>query len=214
MYSKLVPFLAWGIEFIRKRPLSSLAIALSVLIIGYEIIQIFAGNLYLKAFNYADGTTLIMIGLLVAYGVLALRYRTDFQAVAFSYLNVLSFLLAYEAIFKWSFYLIPFRRYPVPEPELRLLLIETGGALSALAGLAGGYFAIKRWTLIWLGIFVILWAVWLLIGFPQLTGQVMYAQVIRASLSYPLIYAINRSTKAALFFAYITLFPGIKNVGA
>ncbi len=86
--------------------------------------------------------------------------------------------------------------------------------MSVLAGLAGGHFAIKRWTLIWLGIFGILWAVWLLTGFSQLTGQVMYPPVIRVGLSYPLIYAINRATKLVLFFAYITLFPGMKNAGS
>jgi hypothetical protein len=198
-----------SVRWILTRPLSLLTAALAIVIILYEIIQISSGNLYQEQLNDIDGTTLIMLGILMLWGISTLRYRTDLHAVSFTLVNALSFIFAYEAIYKWSFYLAPFLM-PMRPPELRAFAIQLATALTVLTGFAVQDFTIKKWTLIWLGIFVILWIFWLLVGFPQITGESFFPQVIPINLAREMTYLLNRATKLAMFFAYLTLFPTLR----
>ena len=191
------------------RPLSLFTAALAILIILYEVIQISRGNLYQEQFNNIDGTTLIMLGILMLWGVFTLRGRTDLHAVSFTLVSMLSFIFLFEAIYKWSFYLAPFRMQ-MPPPELRAFAIQVGTALTVLTGFAVRDFTIKKWTLIWLGIFVILWGFWLLVGFPQITGESFHPQVIPIDLTHDMTYVLNRSTKFVMYLAYLTLFPSLR----
>lgn len=188
-----------------RRPLSLFTVALAIIIILYEVIQISSGNLYQEQLNDIDGTTLIMLGILMLWGVFILRDRTDLHAISFMLVNALSFIFAYEAIYKWSFYLAPFVQ-PMPPPELRAFAIQAGTALTVLTGFAVRDFTIKKWTLIWLGLFVMLWIFWLLVGFPQITGESFFPKVIPIDFTPEMTYILNRATKLVMFFAYLTLF--------
>jgi hypothetical protein len=194
------------LRWILTRPLSLLLVTLAIVIILYEIIQISSGNLYQEQLNDIDGTTLIMLGILMLWGVFSLRKRTDLHAISFTLVNLLSFIFIYEAIYKWSFYLTPFVK-PMPPPELRALAIQVGTTLTVLTGFAVRDFTIKKWTLIWVGIFIILWIFWLLVGFPQISGESFFPQVIQIVFTHDMTYLLNRATKLAMFFAYLTLFP-------
>ncbi len=196
------------LRWILTRPLSLLTLALAVVIIVYEIIQISSGNLYQEPLNDIDGTTLIMLGILMLWGVFALRDRTDLHAVSFTLVNALSFIFIYEAIYKWSFYLAPFVK-PMPPPELRAFAIQVGTALTVLTGFAVRDFTIRKWTLIWLGMFVILWISWLLVGFPQISGESFLPQIVPINFTREMSYLLNRATKLVMFFAYLTLFPRV-----
>ena len=121
-----------------------------MLTIVYEVIEISSGNLYQEQLNDIDGTTLIMLGILMLWGVSTLRNRTDLHAVSFTLVNALSLIFANEAIYKWSFYLAPFVQ-PMPPPELRAFAIQVATALTVLTGFAVRDFTIKKWTLSWLG---------------------------------------------------------------
>ncbi len=193
-------------QVLQLRPLSLLAAAFSIFVIIYEVTQILRGSLYLETLNYIDGTTLIMLGILILWGVVRLQEKTDFQAVVFSFISALSFVFAYEAIFKWSFYLAPFRMQ-MPAAEFRDFVIDVGIALTVLSGFADKHFRLQKWTYMWLALFVVSWIFWLLIGFPQLTGQIMFTPVIKISFSRTMIYVINRATKVILFLVYLSLFP-------
>jgi hypothetical protein len=57
---------------------------------------------------------------------------------------------------------------------------------------------------------VILWVFWLLVGFPQITGESFFPQVIAINFTHDLTYLLNRATKLALFFAYLALFPTLR----
>lgn len=195
-----------AIKWIFRRPLTLSAGILAMLIIVYEVIQISSGNLYQEQFNDIDGTTLIMLGVLMLTGVATLRNRTDLHAVSFTLVNMLSFIFLYEAIYKWSFYLAPFVQL-MPSPELRAFAIQVGTALTVLTGFAVRDFTIKRWTIIWLGIFAILWTFWLLVGFPQIWGKSYFPQVIHMNFTHEMTYLLNRGTKLVMFFSYLTLFP-------
>ena len=198
--------------WIFTRPLSLLTAALAILIILYEIIQISRGNLYQEQLNDIDGTTLIMLGILMLWGVFTLRDRTDLHAISFTLVNALSFIFAYEAIYKWSFYLAPFVM-PMPPPELRAFAIQVGTALTILTGFAVRDFTLKKWTLVWIGLFVILWVFWLLVGFPQITGESFFPQIIPLNFTREMTYLLNRATKLGLFFAILTLFPPLRKLG-
>ena len=192
-----------------RRPLSLIAIILATLLIVYEGIQIATGHLYQQALDKMDGTTLVELGVLTILGVYAWRDKTDLQAVSFTLVAGLSFIFIYEAIYKWSFYLTPFR-LPMPPAELREFVIQVGVAGTILAGFSSGFFTLKKWTFLWLGLFVVLWIFWLLVGFPQITGEVMFPQVIHIDFTHEMTYVLNRATKAMMYLAYLTLLPPLK----
>jgi len=196
-------------QWLLKRPLSLIAAILAVLLIVYEGIQIASGHLYQEALNRMDGTTLVELGILTLLGVFTLRDQTDLQAVSFTLVAGLSFIFIYEAIYKWSFYLAPFRM-AMPPPEFREFVIQTGIAATILTGFADRFFTLKKWTFIWLGVFVVLYGFWLLVGFPQITGGSFAPQVIPIDLTYDMNYILNRATKLAMFLAYLTLFPPLR----
>lgn len=192
------------IPLARRRPLSLIAGISAVILILYQVIQIAGGHLYRVAL--VDGTTMIELGILVLLGIFTLRDRTDLQAISSTWVAGLSFVFIYEAIYKWSFYLAPFR-VPMPAIELREFIIQVGIAATILTGFANGSFHFRKWTFLWLGIFIALWIFWLLIGFPQISGEMYYPQVIDIDLTYDINYILNRTTKLAMFLAYVTLFP-------
>ena len=180
-----------------------------MLLIVYEVIQIASGHLYQKALDGMDGTTLVELGVLTLVGVYALRHQTDLQAVSFTLVAGLSFIFMYEAIYKWSFFLAPFR-LPMPPAEFREFVIQVGIAATLLTGFANGFFTLKKWTFIWLGLFVVLWIFWLLVGFPQITGELMFPQIIHINFTHEMTYVLNRGTKAVMYLAYLTLLPPLR----
>jgi hypothetical protein len=179
-----------------------------VILILYEIIQITSGNRYEARLNNIDRTTLIGLGLLTLVGVFALKDQTDFQAVSFTLVSAVSFIFAYEAIYKWSFYRAPFDpNHPMPPPEVREFVIQAGIAATVLTGFAEGLFTLKKWTYFWLALFVVLWIIWQMAGFPQLAGETFFPKLIPVDFTQAMTYVLSRSTKAVLLFAYLTLFP-------
>ena len=191
--------------------MSFLAAVFAVLLIVYEAIQIASGNLYQEMLNYMDGTTLVELGMLTLVGVFSLRDQTDLQAVSFTLVAGLSFIFIYEAIYKWSFFRAPFDQSRVmPPTEIREFVIQVGIAATVLTGFADGLFTLKKWTFVWLRLFVLLWAFWQLVGFPQITGEVIFPKIIPVDFTDDMTYALNRATKAVMFFAYLTFFPPLR----
>ena len=190
----------------RKRPLSTIAGGCSIAVALFEFVQITRGRLYLAALDSPDGTTLIMVCCLIVIGLLALRESSDLQAVAFTWVAAVSCVFAYEAVYKWSFHLTPSAR-AMPPPELREFVLQLAVAATLLTGFAHHHFSWKRWTSIPVSIFCALWALWLLVGFPQLDGQVVFPRVLPWDLDYDEVYLLNRATKLTLFIAYATLLP-------
>ncbi len=194
-----------------KRPLSLVAAIFALLLITYEVIQIVGGHLYQKSLDKMDATTLVELGILTLLGVFTLRDKTDLQAVSFTLVAGLSFIFIYEAIYKWSFFLVPFRAYiHMPPQDLREFIIDVGIAATVLTGFSSHLFTLKKWTFLFLGIFVALYVFWMLVGFPQITNQSYYPQVIHINFTHWTTYAVNRGTKFFMYLAYLTVFPPLK----
>ena len=189
-------FRGWLIQ----RPLSSLTAAFAGLMIAIPLYQRSLGNIYLEQLNWVDGTTIIMVGSLLLRGIVSRRLDTDLQAMSIALIGALSFVFAYEAIYKWSFYIFPWR---MPAAELREFVIQVGIALTALVGFAFGQFRVSLLSRVFAGFFVTGWLIWLLVGFPQLgNGKNFYPAFIPVSLTLPMTYALNRATKIALCLVY------------
>ncbi len=196
---------------ILKRPLSLIAAIFALLLIIYELTQIVGGHLYQKSLDKMDATTLVELGILTLLGVFTLREQTDLQAVSFTLVAGLSFIFLYEAIYKWSFYLVPFRAHvDMPPQDLREFIIYVGIAATVLTGFATHLFRLTKWTFLFLGIFVALYAFWILVGFPQITNQNFYPQIIHINFTWNMIYAVNRGTKFFMYLAYLTMFPQVR----
>jgi hypothetical protein len=91
--------------------------------------------------------------------------------------------------------------------ELREFTIQVGIALTALAGFAFGKFRFSTASLVFAIVFALCWAIWLAVGFPQLTtGHAFYTPLINVSLTWPMIYILNRITKLALCLVYYCLY--------
>jgi len=183
-----------------RRPLSSATATLAAILILFPLYQRSIGNLYLETFNYVDGTTLIMVGVLLLRGIISLRLDSDLQAVAIALIGALSFVFAYEAIYKLAFFILPWR---MPPPELREFVIQVAIALTALAGFAFGKFRVSPLSWIFAGVFATGWIIWLLAGFPQLnTIGTIYSPMVNVPLTGDMIYVLNRATKIALCLVF------------
>jgi len=183
-----------------QRPFSLLTAILAVGVILFGLYARLSGRIYLEGLNWIDTMTPVMISILLLRGVISLRDSTDLQAVSIALIGALSFIFIYEAVYKLSFYAPPHDMSP---EELREFLIQTGIALTALAGFAFGKFRLSTPSLVFLAIFVLGWLFWLLVGFPQVDNvQNYYSPVINLQLDWNWIYVINRGTKVAMFFAY------------
>jgi hypothetical protein len=159
------------------------------------------GNIFLEPLNYIDGSTLVMVGVLLLCGIVSLRRDTDLQAISIALIGALSFVFAFEAIFKLSYYTFPWR---MPPPELREFVIQVGIALTVLIGFAFNRFRVSTLSWIFAGIFAVSWIIWLLLGFPQLSnGEPFYPPVVNVHLTWNTIYALNRVTKILLCLVYV-----------
>jgi hypothetical protein len=194
---------------VRQRPLTAIAVSCASAVIVFEVVQILRGRLYLRVLDYPDGTTLVMVCCLIIWGLAAFRDRTDRQALAFTWVAAVSCVYAYEAVYKWSFHLAPFAG-TMPSSELREFVLHSAVAATVLVGFAQHHFSWKRWSWVGLSVFCSLWALWLLIGFPQLDGELVFRQVVPWRHDWDRVYLINRATKAALFLTYLTLFPSLR----
>jgi hypothetical protein len=197
------------LQWIWRRPLSSLTAAAAVLVILLELAKVSQGQLYEKSLGGIDRTTLTELAMLGLWGIVRLRQQTDLQAVSFTLVSGLSFIFGYEALYKWSFYMAPFR-LEIPPAELRLLVIQIGITLAILTGFAVGIFRLTGWTAAWAVLFALMWVVWIAVGFPQISGKVVWPALLPVTLAYWQIYLINRLTKTALWLGYLSIFPPAK----
>jgi hypothetical protein len=193
-----------------RRPLSVAIGAAAGLVILVALYLRFSGHMLLGQLEDMDAFTPVMISILILRGIYTLRNDTDLQAVSISLISALSFIFIYEAIYKLSFY-SPWR--PMPPAELREFLIQVGTALTAVAGFAFGKFHLSKPSRAFLIAFVLLYAFWMLIGYPQVnTSANVYWVMIPVHYTWNMIYAINRGTKALMFFAYFFFYSsdGVK----
>ncbi len=190
---------------ITRKPLSILAALAALLVILLPLRQIINGNNYYQPLNNIDGTTLIMIGILLLRGISAGWRDTDLQAVSIALIGALSFVFTFEAIYKWSFYLLPWK---IPPEELRELVIQLGISATMLAGFAFGKFKWNRFSLIAAVVFAAGWIFWLLVGYPQIFSErTMFPAVLNITLSHDMIYTLNRMEKFALFLVFFGFYP-------
>lgn len=191
-------------EKLLRRPLSCLTGAFAALLILVPLYQRTIGNIYLEELNYVDGTTLIMVGILLLRGIFSRTYDTDLQAFSIALISALSFVFTFEAIYKLSFYAFPWR---MPPGELREFVIQVGIALTALTGFAFGKFRITKLSWIFGVIFVAGWVLWLLVGFPQLnSSESFYPAIVNVSLPWNMIYVLNRVLKFVLFLFFYSFY--------
>ena len=187
-----------------QRPLSLLTMVLTGFMITVPLYQRLSGIVYIEQLNWVDGTTIIMVGIILLRGVLHWQSDTDLQAVSIALIAALSFLFTFEALYKLSFYAFPWR---MAGGELREFVIQVGISLTVLVGFAFGRFSVSRPSKVFIGIFIISWIIWLLVGFPQLeSGENFYPAIINIPITQNMIYFLNRATKGALCLVYISLY--------
>ena len=183
-----------------RRPLSFAISAAAGIVILVSLYLRFSGHMLLPQLDDMDAFTPVMISILILRGLYAMRNDTDLQAVSIALIGALSFIFIYEAIYKLSFYLVR----PMPAAELRDFLIQLGTALTAAAGFAFGKFHFSRLSRIFAIAFVLLYAFWMLIGYPQVnTSANVYWTILPVRYTWDMIYIINRGTKVLMFFTYL-----------
>jgi hypothetical protein len=194
-------------EFIRglaQKPMSLLITTVALSLFGLALFELVSGSLYVARLNFVDATTLAMVALLLLRAVTKLHSASDLETVSIALASGLSFLFSYEAIYKWSFYLLPWR---LPAPELREFLLMVGVGLIILTGFSQQVFKLRRANLILLGLFIAAWLFWLAVGFPQLwDGVNSHDAVLDLRLSGNMTYVLNRATKFIWFLFYFCLY--------
>jgi hypothetical protein len=202
--------IAWNFPLlVIRRPLSFAVGATAVMVIVVALIyRLVEGNMLIAALNDLDTFTPVMISILMLRGLYAMRRDTDLQAVSMALIGALSFIFIYEAIYKLSFYVPPRRMGPA---ELREFIIQCGITLTAVAGFAYGRFHFSKWSKIFAAAFVLLYAFWMLTGFPQVNNSVnVYPAIIPVHWTWTMNYIVNRGTKVLMFFTYLFFYSGGK----
>ncbi len=194
-----------------RRPLSFAVSVMAAIVILVSLFLRFSGHMLLAQLNDIDAFTPVMISILILRGLYALRNDTDLQAVSIALIGALSFIFIYEAIYKISFYIVR----PMPPADLRDFLIQLGTALTAAAGFAFGKFHFSKLSRYFAIAFVILYAFWMLIGYPQVnTSANVYWVIIPFRYTWDMIYAINRGTKVLMFFTYLFFYSNDRGSAA
>jgi hypothetical protein len=202
--------LTWNFPaLVVRRPLSFLVAAGAIVIIAVVLVyRLVEGNMLIAALNNMDTFTPAMISILMLRGLWAMRRDTDLQAVSMALVEALSFIFIYEAIYKISFYLPP---YKMPPAELRDFLIQCGIALTVVVGFAYGKFHFSKWSRIFAVAFVLLYAFWMLSGYPQVnTNANVYWKFLPVHWTWDLNYLVNRGTKVLMFFTYLFFYSNDK----
>jgi hypothetical protein len=193
-----------------RRPFSAAVGVLSGLVILAALTLRLEGHMLLGQLNNIDAFTPVMISILLLRGIYAMREDTDLQAVSIALIGGLSFIFIYEAIYKLSFYVVK----PMPPAELREFLIQLGTALTAAAGFAFGKFHFSRWSRIFAAAFVILYAFWMLAGYPQVdTSANVYWVILPIKFTWDMIYVVNRGTKVLMFLTYLFFYSRDQRMG-
>ncbi len=201
-YQKTTPQLL--IRGIVQKPISLMALLVALCLLVLALFSLVTGNLYIERLNYIDSTTLIMVAILIFRALMKLHYATDLETISIALVSSLSFVYFYEAIYKWSFYLLPWK---IPAPELREFLLQSAVGLTILTGFAMQVFKLRRKNYILVGIFLVAWIFWLAIGFPQLwDGVNVHNAIFDLALSGKMIYALNRGSKIVWFIFYYCLY--------
>jgi hypothetical protein len=194
-------------EFIRglaHKPFSLIATLVALSFFGLALFELGSGNLYNAQLNYVDVTTLAMIAFLLLRAVTKLRYASDLETVSIALVSSLSFLFSYEAIYKLSFFLLPWKMPPL---ELREFFLQVGVGMILLVGFAQGVFKLRGASQIMLGLFIAAWLFWLAVGFPQLWDSAnFYGAILDIKLTRDMIYGLNRLTKIIWFLFYFCLY--------
>ena len=194
-------------EFLGRLGRKPLSVATTLLALGtilYAVYQRAFGNIYIERLNYVEGTTLIMVGILLLRAVRKLKDNSDLQTVSTALIGALSFIFVYEAIYKWSFFFYPWR---MPAEDLREFVIQVAIGLVVLAGFAEGKFRLNRASKIAAIAFVIGWIIWLLVGFPQFwDGKNIHTAILNIPFTKDMIYSLNRATKVSLFLVYYFIY--------
>ena len=193
--------------FIRRlaqKPASLFAASAALFLFGIALFNLLTGNIYIARLNYVDATTLIMVAILIFRALTKLHSASDLDTISITLVSTISFLFSYEAIYKWSFYPLPWK---MPPPELREFLLQVVVGLTIMSGFAQNFFRLKRANFMILGLFIAVWLFWLAVGFPQLwDGTKVHRAIIDLSLSGNTIYALNRGTKIIWFMFYFCLY--------
>lgn len=192
------------------RPLSSVTALTALGLILAPLYQLLRGQSYFAPLNNIDQTTLIMLGLLLLRMVFVFRFDSDLQAVSLALVGSLAFIYTFEAIYKWAFYVLPWK---IPPAELRELVIQAGIALTGLVGFAFGRFRRTQPSKIFTAVFLLGWVFWILVGYPQIFDEHLYRPVVlNISLSHGIVYLVNRGVKFSLFLAiFFAARPSGKN---
>jgi hypothetical protein len=197
----------FSLAFVRslaRKPISLFTTLAALILLILALFQLIKGDLYLARLNYVDSTTLVMVAFLIFRAVKVLQSASDLETVSIALVSSLSFLYSYEAIYKWSFYLLPWQ---MPAHELREFTLQVGVGLTIVTGFSQYVFKLRRANYVLLGIFIFAWIVWLAAGFPQLwDGLKIHDPLLDLPLTSNMIYALNRFTKFVWFLFYYYLY--------
>ena len=173
---------------------------LGILYFGYTLLT--TGSVYISSLNDLDGTTLVMISVLIVTGGIAFKELNDLQAFGTVVIIVLSFIFLFESIYKFLFF------DWVTDPEdLRTLLLQFGTASAIFLPLGLSYVRFNKAVYVFLALYVLFMFIWWITGYPQIfeteENRVIFLGADRIAVSLNSVFIWNRLTKIWLFLAFL-----------
>jgi hypothetical protein len=198
-------------NFRRYRLTASASLFLVSMSVYAGMLMITKGYYYWSSFFGAQTSSAIFFSL-VFLGVVAQLVRRrlqDIEVFSIALATTISSIWLYELIYHYSFIgYFNFFRYPFFQfSDASSMIID--GALSLLILVGYKHINVKRNYPLWglLLVFLILYATWLLLGFPQYTDRTFKLdRLIFMEDPFPAAFFLNRFSKLFLCLAWVSLY--------
>jgi hypothetical protein len=209
-------FFQRGAAKIEKYKLTATAVFLLIALSVYAgFLMVEQGYYYWSPFFRSQSSSAIFFSL-VFVGVavqLARRSVSDLETFSIALATTLSAIWLYELIYHYSFIgYFNFFHYPFFQfSDASTLLVD--GALALLVIVGHKYARVKGNYFFWLFILIfgILYATWLLIGFPQYVDRTFQLpRLIEVDDPFAAAFLLNRFSKLSLCVSWVFLYSGRK----
>ncbi len=186
-----------------KRPLSLILACMGFsAVIFFVFIIASTGSIYINALDRLDGTTLLMISVLLIKSVWVYRNLPDTISFGNSVVIVLAFIYTFESVYKFLFF-----DWVTNPADLRVLLLQIGTVSVIMLPIGYKSLQVTKTVVGFIILYVAFMFIWWIFGYPQIfedvDNRVIFLGADRIHVSLNQVFIWNRVAKLWLFLAFI-----------
>ncbi len=186
-----------------KRPLSLILACMGFSgFLFFVFIIASTGSIYINALDRLDGTTLLMISVLLIKSVWVYRNLADPISFGNSVVIVLAFIYIFESIYKFLFF-----DWLTNPADLRVLLLQIGTVSVIMLPIGYKSIQLTKPVIGFLTLYSAFMFIWWIFGYPQIfedvENRVIFFGADRINVTLNQVFIWNRVAKLWLFLAFV-----------